>query len=113
MTVKIQFTEAFKRRLKKLSKRYRQIKNDLQPIIEALQIGNFIGDKIPGTSATVFKVRAKNSDIPRGKSGGYRVIYQVISPQSVLLLIIYAKSDEADVSLDEIETALKQALKEL
>jgi mRNA-degrading endonuclease RelE of RelBE toxin-antitoxin system len=58
----------------------------------------------------VLKVRAKNSDIPIGKSGGYRVIYQVVSPELVVLLLIYAKSEQTDVSLKDIETALKQAL---
>ncbi|WP_416672458.1 type II toxin-antitoxin system RelE family toxin [Egbenema bharatensis] len=108
----VRFTLPFKRRLKALAKRYRQIQTDIQPIIEQLQAGNFVGDQISGTEATVFKIRAKNSDIPTGKSGGYRVIYQVLSPENVLLLLIYAKSDQADVSLEEIETAIKQALDE-
>ncbi|MGA9381112.1 MAG: type II toxin-antitoxin system RelE/ParE family toxin [Phormidium sp.] len=106
----VQFTQPFRRRLKALAKRYRQIKSDIQPIVNELQAGNFIGDQISGTDATIFKVRAKNSDIPTGKSGGYRVIYQMISPESVLLLLIYAKSDQADVSLEEIETAVKRSL---
>lgn len=106
----VQFTPPFQRRLKALAKRYRQIKSDIQPIIDELQAGNFIGTQITGVDATIFKVRAKNSDIPTGKSGGYRVIYQIISPESVLLLLIYAKSDQADVSLEEIETAVKRSL---
>lgn len=108
----VRFTSGFKRRLKGLKKRYRQIQCDLQPIIQALEQGNFLGDQIPGTTNAIFKVRAKNSDIPTGKSGGYRVIYQVVSPETVLLLLIYAKSDQADVSLSEIETAVAQALDE-
>lgn len=106
----VRFTQPFKRRLKALAKRYRQIQTDIQPIIDELQTGNMVGDQISGTNATVFKVRAKNSDIPVGKSGGYRVIYQVISPDEILLLLIYAKSDQADVSVGEIETAIAQAL---
>ena len=74
----VRFTLPFKRRLKPLEKRYRQFRADIQPITDELQVGNFIGDQISGTDITVFKVRAKNSDIPTGKSGGYRVIYQVI-----------------------------------
>ncbi|MHC5734684.1 type II toxin-antitoxin system RelE/ParE family toxin [Nostoc sp.] len=104
----VRFTPPFKRRLKTLTKRYRQIQIDIQPIIDQLQAGNFIGDQIYGIDLTVFKVRAKNSDIPTGKSGGYRVIYQVVSPEFVLLLLIYAKSDQADVSLEEIENAIKK-----
>ena len=102
----VRFTLPFIRRLKALTKRYRKLQNDIQPIIEELQLGNFIGDQIVGINFTIFKVRAKNSDIPTGKSGGYRVIYQIVSPELVLLLLIYAKSDQADVSLDEIQDAI-------
>ena len=103
------FTLPFKRRLKSLKKRYRKIQADIQPIIDALQSGEVVGDRIAGTDFIVFKVRAKNSDIPTGKSGGYRVIYQLISSEYVLLLLIYAKSDLDDVSLAEIEDAIGEA----
>ena len=105
----VRFTLPFLRRLKALTKRYRNIQADIQPIIEELQTGNFIGDQISGLDSTIFKVRAKNSDIPIGKSGGYRVIYQVISPQLVLLLLIYEKSDQADVSISEIQVAINKS----
>ncbi|MGB7413943.1 MAG: type II toxin-antitoxin system RelE/ParE family toxin, partial [Thermosynechococcaceae cyanobacterium] len=62
----VRFTASFKRRLKSLAKRYRHIQKDIQPILEELQTGNFVGDQIPGTSMTAFKVRAKNSDLPMG-----------------------------------------------
>lgn len=106
----VRFTLPFQRRFKALQKRYRQILTDIQPIINELLSGNFIGHQISGIDGMVFKVRAKNSDIPTGKSGGYRVIYQVISPECVLLLLIYAKSDQADVSLEEIQDAARKAL---
>ena len=107
--VEVVFTPPFKRRLKTLYKRYRQIQQDIQPIIEQLQNGEFLGDRIAGTDFTVFKVRAKNSNIPTGKSGGYRLIYQLVSPECVLLLLIYAKSDQTDVSLEEISDAIAKA----
>lgn len=108
--VEVRFTPPFQRRLKSLSKRYRSIKRDIQPIVVELQTGNFVGDRISGSEFTIFKVRAKNSDIPTGKSGGYRLIYQVLSPECVLLLLIYAKSDQADVSVIEIEAAIRNVL---
>lgn len=110
--VEVRFTSPFRRRLKSLIKRYRQIRKDIQPIVDELQAGQFNGDRISGTTATIFKVRAKNSDIPTGKSGGYRLIYQVVSADYVLLLLIYAKSDQADVTVEEIEQAIQQALLE-
>lgn len=103
------FTLPFKRRLKSLKKRYRKIQADIQPIIDALQSGEVVGDRITGTDFIIFKVRAGNSDIPTGKSGGYRVIYQVVSSEYILLLLIYAKSDLNDVSVAEIEDAISEA----
>lgn len=111
-TVEVRFALPFKRRLKALAKRYRQIQKDIQPIIEQIQAGDFVGDQIAGINYTVFKVRAKNSDIPIGKSGGYRLIYQLVSPQYVVLLLIYAKSDQADIAAAEIEAAIAAVMQE-
>lgn len=84
-SVEIKFTDEFKRRLRTLCKKYRQIQSDVQPVIEQLQAGEFVGDQIPGTSYTVFKVRVRNSDIQKGKSAGYRLIYQLESPTSIIV----------------------------
>ncbi|MEL6491202.1 MAG: type II toxin-antitoxin system RelE/ParE family toxin [Cyanobacteria bacterium J06621_3] len=107
--IRVIFTPLFKRRIKSLAKRYRTIKQDIQPILDELEKGNFLGDQLSGLSITAFKLRAKNSDIPTGKSGGYRLIYQVYSPECVVLLLIYAKSDQSDVSTQVIEDAAKKA----
>lgn len=106
----IRFTPPFKRRFKQLNKRYRQIKKDIQPLLTQLQQGELIGVQITGVSQTVFKARVKNSDIPTGKSGGYRLIYQVVDHQIVLLLLIYAKSEQTNVSASEIEEIIKKTL---
>lgn len=53
---------------------------------------------------------AKNSDIPTGKSGGYRITYQVVSPETIVLLLIYAKSDQTDVTAQEIRDAVRQVI---
>jgi len=104
----VQFANAFKVELRTLAKRYRQIRADMQPLIEQLQVGELPGDQISGTGYTVFKVRVKNSDVRKGKSAGYRIIYQSLSPTSVLLLLIYAKSDRTDVSTKEIQEVIKK-----
>jgi mRNA-degrading endonuclease RelE of RelBE toxin-antitoxin system len=108
----IRFTDPFKRRLKKLSKRYRQIRQDINPILEEIKAGNFVGSQIMGVSETVFKTLAKNSDIPTGKSGGYRIIYQVVGNEIILLLVIYAKSEQTNITASEIEQIIKETLDE-
>lgn len=104
--VELKFTALFKRRLKGLAKKYRQIQTDIQPILDQLLVGDFTGDQISGTQYTVYKVRAKNSDAQTGKSGGYRLIYQIESPTSVILHLIYAKSDQTNVTADEIQDVI-------
>lgn len=108
--VQIDLTPEYKRNLRELSKRYRKIRLDTQPVIEQLQAGNFIGDRISGMGADYFilKVRVKNSNIQKGKSAGYRMIYQVESPSIVLLLTIYSKSDRTDISPNEIRNMIAE-----
>lgn len=96
------FSDEFKERLRTLAKRYRHIRTDLQPLLDDLQAGNLIGDRISGTGYTVFKARLKNSDIQKGKSAGYRVIYQLKGFTSVLLVTIYSKSDQTNIAIDKI-----------
>ncbi len=69
-SVAVRFTPEFKRNLRKLGKKYRHIRSDVQPIIEQIQAGDFIGDQVPRTGYTIFKVRVRNSDIRKGKRSG-------------------------------------------
>jgi mRNA-degrading endonuclease RelE of RelBE toxin-antitoxin system len=100
----VRFADEFEENLYRLSKRFRNIRNDIQFAIEQIQSGNFVGDRITGLGKDyiVIKVRVKNSNIQKGKSGGYRLIYQVESPTNVLLLTIYSKSDCNDINSSEI-----------
>jgi mRNA-degrading endonuclease RelE of RelBE toxin-antitoxin system len=55
-----------------------------------------------------FKVRVKNSDIQKGKSGGYRVIYYVKASTNILCLLIYSKSKEDNVTATEIQKVIQE-----
>jgi mRNA-degrading endonuclease RelE of RelBE toxin-antitoxin system len=100
--VEIFFSDDFQSRLRTLAKRYRNIRSDLQLFLDEIQSGNFIGDRVTKTGSVVFKVRLQNSDIQKGKSGGYRVIYQLRNNTCVLLIVIYSKSDQEDFTADQI-----------
>ena len=85
LPVEILFTHDFQGQLRKLAKRYRNIRSDLQPLLNDLNRGNYPGDRISGfADFFIYKVRIKNSDIRKGKSGGYRVIYQSMNATTVL-----------------------------
>jgi mRNA-degrading endonuclease RelE of RelBE toxin-antitoxin system len=105
-SVTIDLTPEFYRNLRDLKKRYRNVRADIQTVIQDLEVGNFVGDRISGIGEdyVMLKVRVKNRDIQKGKSAGYRLIYQVESPSSILLLTIYSKSDRSDITAGEIRS---------
>jgi len=100
--ITVRFTPEFKRNIRGLSKKYRHIRSDIQPIIEQIQAGVAIGDQIPGTGYTIFKARVRNSDARKGKSGGYRLIYYLNTSTEAILITIYSKLEQADISVAQI-----------
>jgi mRNA-degrading endonuclease RelE of RelBE toxin-antitoxin system len=106
--IEIRLTPDFRKQVRKLEKRYRKIQSDLQPILMQIQLGEIIGDRLQGIDAEVFKVRIRNSDVNRGKSGGYRMIYWLKLPECVVLLDIYSKSDRDDVEINIIQNIINE-----
>lgn len=105
--VEIEFSAEFERQVKVLFKRYRQIRSDIRGIVEQLEAGELPGDLLTGLTITAFKIRVKNSDIGKGKSSGYHLIYQSVTPTKVALLTIYSKSDQETIAAEEIEDIVK------
>lgn len=106
--VNISFTFEFKRNLRALAKKYRSIRSDLQPLIDQLLIGVLPGDQVPGVSLTIFKVRLQNSDIQKGKRAGYRCIYYLKTRNDIILITLYSKSEQADVTAAKIHSILQE-----
>jgi len=102
-SIEIKATREFQRDLRALSKKYRHIRSDVQAIIELLQAGELLGDKIPGTGYEVFKIRVKNSDIKKGKSARYRLIYYIKTQTIIILIAIYSKSEQSDIAAQRIK----------
>lgn len=104
--VQVEASPTFNRNIRTLAKKYRNIRNDIQPVIEQLERGEYPGDRIPGVEYEVFKLRIRNSDVQKGKSGGYRLIYYVKVETSIILLTIYTKTEQADIAADEIRSII-------
>jgi mRNA-degrading endonuclease RelE of RelBE toxin-antitoxin system len=106
--ISIKFTDEFEKQLYRLSKKYRNIRKDVEPIIEQLTKKIFIGDRIPGFSSDIYKARIKNSNLKKGKSAGYRLIYLVESETIILLLTIYSKSQQEDIQINQIKSIVDE-----
>ena len=104
--VRVEYTPEFKRNLRVLAKKYRHIRSDVQPVIDQLRAGEIIGDQVSKTGYAIFKVRVRNSDIQKGKRSGYRLIYHLVTPTNIILMTLYSKLDQADVSAEQIRRIL-------
>ena len=94
--------------IKKIRKKYDSVERDIEPLIKELEAGETPGDRISGNKYPVYKVRIKNSNNRRGKSGGYRVIYYTVTPEAIVLITIYSKSEQENISDREIEDIIEQ-----
>lgn len=106
--IRVEASLTFKRNIRKLTKRYRSIQQDLQPVISQLQQGMLLGDRISDVGYEVFKLRIRNRDIQKGKSGGYRMIYYLKSENNIILLTIYSKSDQSDIQANDIRRIISE-----
>lgn len=101
----------FVRDLKRLSKKYHNVRADVDHLVEQLSEGETPGDQIKGTGYTVYKVRIASTDTKRGKRAGYRVIYYVQTLELLFLITIYVKSEQTDIPPDEVRRIIEEELK--
>ncbi|MEJ7829112.1 MAG: type II toxin-antitoxin system RelE/ParE family toxin [Segetibacter sp.] len=106
MSYNIIATAVFKRELKRLSKKFHSLKNEYAALIETLE-----QDPLQGTPLgnNCYKIRLSIESKGKGKSGGARIITNiVIENETVYLLSIYDKSEQGDISNKELKELLKQ-----
>ncbi len=66
------------------------------------------GDRVQQLGYVVYKVRVRNTDIAKGKSGGYRVIYYLQTQERVILVTIYSKSEQGDIAASRVREIIEQ-----
>lgn len=101
MSYNIVVVPTFKKELKRLAKKYHSLKTDLAILFESLEKnpeqGTFLGKNC-------YKIRLSISSKNKGKSGGARIITNiVITEETVFLLSIYDKSEKDNLTDKELE----------
>ena len=74
MSYNLVLTPSFKHSVRKLKKRFRHVKDDVGVAIRVLLQTPRLGLVIPG-SFGVRKLRVRNTDLAKGKRGGYCLLY--------------------------------------
>lgn len=89
MNYRVLVLPSFSLNLKKLAKKYKNIKIDLQNLTKKLSDNPKLGILL---HSNCYKLRIANSSIKKGKSGGFRVIYYFLDKHNnIYLMSIYSK----------------------
>ena len=108
MSFEIITSDYFDTEVKRLSKRYRSLKDDLKLFMQELQDNPLQGVEI---APHIRKIRMAITSKGRGKSGGARVLtYNVIVSEHeglIALLLIYDKADTPNIRINVVKRIIK------
>lgn len=94
-------TRQFEKDLKPLSKRYKLLFEDIEPIVHSIKTGERLGTLLTQVGCfEASKVRIANSTINKGKSGGFRLNYAYFEGKqrdAVITLALYCKQYVATI----------------
>jgi mRNA-degrading endonuclease RelE of RelBE toxin-antitoxin system len=107
MATQVNIPPQVRKELKHLKRKYPAVTSEVGTLVGQLENDERPGDKIPGVGYDVYKVRLPNPSAQRGKSGGFRVVYYVKLADLVILVTIYSKTEQADISPERIRQALQ------
>jgi len=97
--MKIFFSKYFKNQLKKLKKKFPNIKEDLLKNLKEINLSKEIH-----IGRSIYKVRIKSSDQNKGKSGGFRSYVYLYQNKNLLVpLCIYHKSQRVSITENELK----------
>lgn len=105
MLYSVKTIEVFERQAKRLIKKYASLRNELLELVFQLKENPVQGNSIGNNC---YKIRLAIASKGKGKSGGARVIINiVIAENNVYLLTIYDKSEKENLSAIELQELLK------
>ena len=101
----IEYSDSFLKEAKKLSKKFKHLKRDLKEAVNEIETKKDLGVYL---GYNLFKKRVKNSSIPTGKSGGFRIIIYKQIEERMILISIYSKTTKENLSDEELSQLIKQ-----
>lgn len=106
MSYSIETIPTFKKRFKKLAKKYPSLKSDLEVLAIELLNNPKLGDHLGND---FYKIRMAISSKGKGKSAGARVITHIKVIDSIIyLMTIFDKSDQNSITDSELNSLLKE-----
>lgn len=106
MSYKLATIDNFKREAKRLIKKFPSLRNEIEDLGKSLEENPFKGTPLKNG---VYKIRLGIRSKGKGKRGGARVItYVKVMAETVYLISIYDKSEQADIADSVLDTLLSE-----
>jgi mRNA-degrading endonuclease RelE of RelBE toxin-antitoxin system len=105
MSFNVQTISSFEKQARKLLRKYPSLKQELLALVNSLEQNPFQGDRL---ILNCYKIRLPIKSKVSGKSGGARVITNlVVVQQTVYLVSIYDKSDKDTITNKELKELIR------
>ncbi len=106
MPTRVDVPPQFSKKLHGLARKYPSVFNQIEQLAYRLKNDERPGDKVPGVGYDTYKVRLPNPSAQRG----FRVIYYVRLADYIVLVTVYSKTEQPDISPDAIRRAIEDIL---
>ncbi len=108
--MKIETTDEFEAGVRRLRKTYRRVNHDVRKLSTELLSGSRPQDNRLRNMGgmIVYKARLPNTSASIGARGGFRVVYRVVEDRVILLMLIWSKTQTADIPDSEIRRVANQ-----
>ncbi len=106
MSYSVETIPSFDRQIKRLSKKHRSLKADLQRLVDQLKEDPEMGTAL---GQNCYKIRLAITSKGKGKAGGSRLITHVqVTGETIYLLFIYDKSEQENLDEGELDDLLNE-----
>ncbi len=101
-------TPHFLKQLEEIEKKYRRVRRDIDDFCEEEVLDSSSVDLWGG----FYKIRVKNSSIPTGKRGWFRIIAKLRN-EILYPFLIYPKTEKENATIEEIEENYEKMIVQL
>ena len=108
MATVVDYSARFLKDLENLESQYPGTLDTVDELLQQLKRDERPGDRIPRVGYTVYKVRLPNPAARKGKSGGFRAIYYVRTANRVLMITLYSKSRQVNISPEKLRAIIEE-----
>jgi mRNA-degrading endonuclease RelE of RelBE toxin-antitoxin system len=105
MSYSIKTIPPFDKQLKRLIKKYASLKSEFKELVQQLYIEPNLGENLGNNC---YKIRITINSKNKGKSGGARIITNIVYVSKTIYLVsVYDKSEKSTISKKELNDLLK------